>query len=158
LLIYFKENDSNSFGVFVSEIENNKDITSLLLETSEAVRELNLVNYDFLRIIKDDFSNLSREDSEILHASINTAEMLLANEKLSSAGGKKYSGDEEELKKLLGELRYYLTVMKMKRTLYELKLNASPVDPNAETYEEQQKRTEAKRKKLRETRKKKKKK
>lgn len=154
-----KTNEINTnSGVFLDENENNQEITDILLETSESIRELNLVNYDFLRVINDDFSNLTIEDSELLHASIKVVEKLIGNEKVSETGDRHFSGNEEEWKNNLAELKHYLLIIKLKRDYYEMKSKLGNLDENAESYEEREKRIKAKRKKLREKRKKKNKK
>lgn len=133
------------------------DITGILLQISETIKELNAVNYDILRIINDDWSKLSEEDSQLLMTSMKMTQKLLQNEKLSNEDNRKYFGDATEAEKLLPELKDYLMHLKFRRTYYELKAGMKEKDPNVESYAERQAKIQANRKKLRDKRKKKKK-
>jgi hypothetical protein len=130
------------------------DITGILLQISETIKELNAVNYDIFRIINDDWSKLSEEDSQLLMTSMKMTQRLLENEKLSNLEGKKYSGDIAESIRLLGELKDYIMQLKLRRTYYELKESLTERNPSAETYAERQAKIQASRKKLRDNRKK----
>lgn len=139
--------------------ENNPldDITQILNELAEAVKELNAVNYDILRIVDDDWSKLREGDSMFLMASMETAQKLLGNDKLNDLDGKEYIGNAVESSKLLLELKDYILRLKMLRTYYELRPSLGNSDQKFESYSERQAKIEANRKKLRAKRKKNKK-